>query len=120
MLFRSLGFAPQITIYVSICVSILALYARLLILKALVELKSIGFFKNVILRVFIVSFVAFILPFFVYNSFSSSYIRLITLIIMCLLSAFGSIYLIGLDKLEKLFIKDKIYQLNKQSCKEKL
>ncbi len=108
-LFLKLGFAPQITIYVSICISILALYARLIILKNLVDLKSIIFFKNVILRVSIVAFIALILPYLIYINLNSSYIRLIIIVMTCLISTFGSIYLIGLERKERLFIKDKIH-----------
>lgn len=113
-MFLKLGYAPQITLYVSICISGIALFGRLYILKKLVKLKVISFFKSVILRSVSVGLVAITLPLVIYLNNDPSLARFFILGISSLISAFCAIYFVGLDKNEKKFFKRKISSFAKE------
>lgn len=110
-MFIKLGFTPQITLYVSIFISIIALYGRLYILKDLVKLKAISFFKSVIIRSLLVGLLAIIVPLIIYLNTDSSLTRLFILGFMSLISTLLSIYLVGLDKNEKKYFARKILNI---------
>ena len=110
-LFLKLGFAPQVTIYVSICISVIALYARLYILKSLVDLKVVSFFKRVVLKSLLVGLFAIIVPLMIYLNIDSSLTRFFILGVMSLIITFSAIYLLGLDKSERLFFNKRVLRI---------
>ena len=67
-LFLKLGFEPQVTLYITIFISIIALFVRLLILKNLVKLKVVNYLKDVILRAVLVTSFAIVIPLVIYIS----------------------------------------------------
>ena len=102
--FLKLGFQPQITLYVSISFSILALVARLWILRNLIQLKVKDFLLKVILKTIFVGFIALILPLIVQFSVEESFHRLISVALTSVISTSGTIYLFGLERSEKIYI----------------
>ena len=109
--FLQLDFPPQSTFYVSICISIIALFSRLLLINKLVNVSIKQFLKEVLMRVLLVVGISLILPLIFKYQTESSVINFILLIIISFLSIIYSIYIIGLDNVEKLFIKSKIADL---------
>lgn len=106
-LFLRLGYPPEVTLYVSILMSILALFARLIIIHHLIGLSVMDFTINVIVKVLFVSVIAFIIPFIIKNMFSQSILRLILLSFASTISVLASIFFIGLSSSERLFVKAK-------------
>jgi len=110
-LFLRLGNPPQITMIISIIISVLAHISRIYFMKKLLQMSIIKYFKNVILPAFWVTLLALILPFCAYFCLKESMMRLGIVIIISLVSSFFGIYAVGLTKSERNVIKQKIYTL---------
>ncbi len=102
-IFLKLGYPPQVTIYISIFFSVLALIARLWILRNLVHLNIKDFFVDVVSKTIIVGFTAMIPPLLVQSSFEESIQRFISVVLVSIVSTSVSIYLFGLEPYERLF-----------------
>jgi O-antigen/teichoic acid export membrane protein len=113
-LFLKRGFTPEVTLYVSITISMVALYARLKILRPLVNLSISEYLNAVVLRIIPVVVVACIPPAFVYLSLEENFIRLLLTGITSIVSVLITIYYIGLGKTEQQFMNSKIKQLLKK------
>lgn len=116
-LFLKLGFQPQVTMYISIGISIIALTVRLLILKNLVKLKLDKFFYQVILKIIFVSFTAVVIPLLFYILMDISFHRFIIVALTAIASSLNVIFFLGLSSDEKIYfinglkkIKTKIIQ----------
>lgn len=110
-LFLTLGFPPQVTLYVSIFISVIALFSRLRIIGPLVNLSIRKFAQYVLGRVLLVVLVSSILPIIVISGIDSGVIRFFTVCIVSLISITLTIYWIGLRNTEQIFMKDKFRQL---------
>jgi O-antigen/teichoic acid export membrane protein len=109
--FLKLGFQPQVTLYVSICVSVLALYARLKIISPLVKLSIAGYFKNVIFRIVPVAIISVVLPLTIKHFISHGFYRFLIVGFISLISVCLVIYFVGLSNEEQVFTQQKIRQL---------
>jgi len=122
-IFLKLGFPPEVTLYISVTISITALFARLLILKNLVNLYVVEFIKKVFFKSFIVSIISLLPPLMINASIDISLIRLFIVGFISIITTLGSIYLIGLDKKEKLYIRKIVtntyYKIKSQNNHEK-
>ncbi len=123
-------FPPEITLYVSISISIIALFTRLFIISPLVQLSILTFIRIVLARVFLVAMVSVIFPLIIKHSVSNELIQYLSLYIpfiikyninqeliqffaVCLVSVPSviiSIYWLGLKNEEKFFMKNKLLQ----------
>lgn len=103
-LFLELGFPPQVTIYVSILISIIALFARLWILQPLMDISIRKFIKEIILISLLIAVVAIIAPMFVRLKMDEGPIRFLIVSIMAVCSSAASIYIFGLNSQEKHFL----------------
>ena len=104
-LFLNLGFLPQITLYISISFSIIALFARLIILQNIIQINIKNFFIKVVFKVVLVGFVAIIAPLMIHLMIiEQSLLRFIIVVFIAVVSSLGSIYLIGLNKDEKKYL----------------
>lgn len=106
--FLKIGFMPEVTIYISIILSIICLLLRTWVLKSLVNFSVIEYYKKVILVVIVVSLIAYIIPFILYFKMESSVIRFIIVGSTSLLTSIASIYIIGMDVSEKRFLNEVI------------
>ena len=129
-LFLKNEFPPEITLYVSISISIIALFTRLLIISPLVTLSILTFIRLVLARVLLVALVSVVLPLFVKHhvsdeligylslyypfiikySISQKLIQFIAICIASVTSVLMSIYWLGLRKEERIFMKNKVRQ----------
>lgn len=107
-LFLKMGYPPQITLYVNIVVSIIALFARLKIISPLVNLSIKEYLKNVVLRIIPVVLIAIIFPFIIQYFFHAGLIRLVLVVLSSIISVLVSIFLVGMNKNEQLFIQRKL------------
>lgn len=103
-LFLKLGFKPQTTMYVSIGISIIALYSRLKIISPLVSLNIMDYFKNVIFKIIPVIFIAVISPSFIIYLLPVNVARLLISCIIAITSVGLTIYFIGLNQAEQQFM----------------
>lgn len=101
-------FPPQITLYVSIFISIIALFARLWIISPLVKLSIVKFSQNVLIPIFLVVGVSIIFPLIVILSINQGLSRLFAVGISSVLSVIFFIYWLGLKREEKLFMRNKV------------
>jgi len=106
-LLLKLGFPPQSTLYVSISISVIALFARLFIISPLVNLSILTFVRSVIFRVLLVAGVAVLFPLIVKQSIGNEFIQFFVVCISSVLSVVLSIYWLGLRVEEQLFMKNK-------------
>ena len=109
-LFLKLGYTPDVTLYVSIGISIVALFSRLNIIGPLVNLNVLDYFKAVVFRIIPVSFFAIIFPALVYVYMQESLFRLLGILIVSIISVVISIYFVGLSRTEKIFMITKSKQ----------
>ncbi|PKP12233.1 MAG: hypothetical protein CVU08_11565 [Bacteroidetes bacterium HGW-Bacteroidetes-3] len=99
-----IGLQPQITLYVSIFISIVALFARLWILQPLIQISIIKFIKEVIYIVLLVTITALIVPLFLRLKMDQGLIRFLIVSIMTVCVTVTSVYIYGLNKNEKHFL----------------
>ena len=110
-LFIKLGHPPQVTIYISIVISMAALYARLLILRGLVKINIKDFLSKVLFRCILVVSVALILPLCVNLILEESVTKFILVTSAAFLSAPFAVYIYGLNKIERLYFLSIIKKL---------
>ena len=116
-LFLKLGYSPEITIYVSIGISIIALFSRLLILRNLVRIKVKSFLLETVVKVIVVSSISIILPLGIYFIIEQSMLRFLIIGFSSVTSSIICILFIGLNKGERIYIIKSLYKINKRIFK---
>lgn len=109
----SLGAVPESIYYVAIIVSWLCIFIRVGILRGLIDLELNRFFKEVVLKIIMVSILASLVPFA--HSFFSESTPLNVVINFALSFTFSGIiiYLIGTNQREKEIIKSLLFKVLK-------
>ena len=111
-IFLKNGFPPQATLYVSIAMSIIALFARLYIVSKLVNISIKLFFKKVLFRVLLITVISLVLPLIFKYVTEPSFMSVSITVILSILSALYSIYWFGLTKEEKKYLKQKVKSIS--------
>jgi O-antigen/teichoic acid export membrane protein len=106
-----LGFSPDVTFFVSIGASIVALFFRLKIISPLVGLSIISYLKYVVLKIMQVVLPSLIIPLLALILLPSGFVRLFLIILLSMISTGICIYLIGLTCTERTFIRNKLIHL---------
>ena len=111
-IFLKLGYPPEITMYISIAISIIALFARLWMLKNLVGLSLREYFYKVVLVVLGVTVLSYMLPVFLILSFEESFMRFFLVGVTTIMASLATIYLIGITEKERVYfnniVKDRV------------
>ncbi len=107
-LLLKLGYPAETTIYVNICISIVAIVFRLIIISPLVSLKKSMFFKEVIIKILSVTFLSIIPPYLCFTQIDDEIIRFLSVSITSAVSTITIICLVGIEKDERLIIKNKL------------
>lgn len=106
------GCEPEVVFVVSIAISFLCLIVRLRFLSAYISISMIDFFKNVLLRVFVISTIAFTFSYFINQLFSISFISFIIISCISVVVTAITIASVGCTKSEReiilAYIKSKI------------
>jgi O-antigen/teichoic acid export membrane protein len=110
-LFLKFGFSPEITLYVSIGISIIALYARLRIISPLVNLNIFLYFKEVIFRIIPVTLIAIIIPIIIITNLREGFSRLVITVLISSIIVGTTVYFVGLGKSERRFVNKKLKQV---------
>lgn len=112
-----LGGAPWSVFLVHLIVTCIAYFARLFIVGRLIKLDILHFLKDVVVRCILISIIAAIVPIAIHYTFDSSYILVLSNIIICVIVSSMSCYFLGLDKVEKSFVNSKIKGVLKKITK---
>ena len=107
-IFFKLGFSPETAYIIYFIVYFGLIFVRLYLVKNLIKMNWIKYAKEVLLRMGLVSACSIIFPSLVYFNMPSSLIRLLTICIVSAISSLTFMYLLGLDKNERIFIINKI------------
>lgn len=107
-LFLHWGYPPQITLWISIGISIIAFLSRLAIVSPLVKLSIKGYLQEVILRILPVFLFSPILPLLMRKAMEGSVNRFILVGITALFSITIVTYITGLTKPERTFFIQKV------------
>ena len=110
-IFLKFDFQPQITLYVSITIAIMALMARLNMASRLFGLSIKRFFKEVIIKVVIITLLSPILPLLLHFWRVENLLWVLLTIAVSFSSAFITIYGIGLTTKERMFLRAKINEI---------
>lgn len=102
-----LGCPPEAVFTVHLCLCILALPARLLIIRPLIHLSLHFYFNKVLLKCLSVTVVSLPIPILLNTWLSPSFISFLILTSVSVLTVAIMGYIIGLDKIERNFIKEK-------------
>ena len=112
-----LGFFPEIIMIVAIVLTQICLGARLYMLKKIIKLPAMEFIKQVYLNIILVSFLSAIVPFILFKENQNTLVAFALSSIVTILCCSMSIYYIGCNATERVFINNKIQQLRKKLYK---
>jgi O-antigen/teichoic acid export membrane protein len=104
--FLKFGFLPQVTIYVSIVISIICLFLRLWMLKKLVNLSLKEYFKKVLLVAFLVTILSYIIPLLCLLNIDKSTTRFIIVGFTAIIGSTLMVYFIGISSKERFFLNN--------------
>lgn len=107
-IFLKHGYSPQSVFYTYLVISVLALGARLIILRQKIQLSIRAYVSRVILPVFCVSVLALAISYILSIYISLNFAGLIIFVLMSFLSTILAIYTCGMNNNERKFVRDKI------------
>lgn len=109
-----LGSNPVSVFIVHLTVCSFAFFLRLYIIKPLINLSIKMFFKNILLKIFLVVIASLPLPFFISNFMSDGIIKFLIVSSSCVISTLFAYYVIGLSKNEQVFFRKKLTSIIKR------
>lgn len=95
------GFSPEITLYVNIVISVIALSFRLYFVRKLLLFPIELFIKEVVLKNILIVIISFSLPLIIKKTMDPNIVRLIIICIISIMWTSIVIFFLGLDKKEK-------------------
>lgn len=107
-LFLAMGYSAAVVFYVNIAVALVALFVRLIIISPLVSFSLKSFIRFVICRVLLVTILLPFIPFCIYQHMAIGLPRFIVVGLSVLISFCFAVYLFGIEKNERQFVKGKI------------
>ena len=100
-LFFKWGYPPQTIIWVMITITVIAHISRLYFMKTMLQMKFLSYFNQVIFPVSAVTVLAFVLPLFYSYYVNPSFLRIVGVAVVTLISSAVIIYFTGLTKQER-------------------
>ena len=116
-IFLVFGAAPFVVFVVHLCVELIAQLARLFLLRGMIQLPLIDYWKKVILKSLLVLCVSIIIPFSLYNYLNSTLFDALIICIVTIISTVLSIYFFGISYDERALLKKKCGAYIKYLCK---
>ena len=104
-LLLKIGFAPQATFILSIVLSTVALFARLIVLGILIKFPVKVFLRRVVLTVIIVTIVNILLPIYIQKTITHNLAQFLLVETSSVISLIFAVWLIGLSASERLIIR---------------
>lgn len=102
------GLGPQSVFYTYLCISFIALFVRLIILKQKINLSIKVFFTNVLIPITGVLFITFLASYYVSNMIRTNLVGMIEFTMFTTIISILTIYICGMSKKERKFINNKI------------
>lgn len=113
-----LGFAPSIVFVIQLLVLIVAHIIRIKLCAIMFSFSSSFYVHSVVKKVLLVSFVSALLPgLYSWNISNLDFFNTLIICILSFLSSIFSIWILGLNKVEKSYIKDKLLSVLKNKVK---
>ena len=103
-----LGFPPESAYVAYILIYFSLIFVRIYLVKDLIQLSWQKYFKDVLLKITIVSVCSCVIPCLFYFNMQPSFTRLLTICIVSTVSTTVFMYSLGLEKSERIFIKSRI------------
>lgn len=110
-IFLSLGSSPNIVYIITLILSIVGLFARLIILKSQIDLPVGRFVKRVLINAMLIFFLAISLPTLLYMVLPLTWVSFIIVVVVSLAWTSAVCFTIGCDKSEKERVKGIINSL---------
>lgn len=98
------GYSPEVTLYVNIVISFIALIFRLYLVWKLLEFPIIRFIQEIILKNIVIVLLSLTIPLLIRYNMNDSLFRLIIIVLVSIIWNSTVIYSIGLHKSEKAII----------------
>lgn len=103
--------APAYAVFiVHFCIEAIAVLVRMVLLKDLIHLPVIDYFKNVFSRVIVTTIFSVIMPIMVRSHMDEGFLRFTIVTATSLVSVGGFVFVFGLTQTERVFIRDKVKQ----------
>ncbi len=102
-----LGSMPESVLIVAICISQCCLAARLYMLRGMIGLSSIRYFRNVYLNVLVVSVLSAIIPSLLSTYMQESFLTFIVISLVSMISTLIVEFCVGCNKKERVFVVEK-------------
>lgn len=113
-IFFKLGYSPELAFNIAFVNAIICLYLRLYLLKLMIGLSIIDFFKKVIFKILLVCILVVIPVYLIHSEKDLSLIAVSVSALMIVLWTCIAIYFVGTDSTEKLFLKTSLHKLRKK------
>lgn len=113
--FLKFNYGPEFTFYVSILISILALFIRIYIISSLVAISKLVFVKDVLFKILLVTGIGSIISLLIIENFNFGYFHFLFTCIVSFISVLVVVYFFGLAKEDKIFVRQKINYLKKKN-----
>lgn len=110
-IFLKVGYPPEVTLYITICLEILALIFRFFFLKRLIDFPVLLFIKEIIFRNILVILLSVSIPLIVKTSLDANIWRLLIVIFLTILWNSIVIYFVGLNKSERKLIQESLHKI---------
>ncbi|MGN5955383.1 hypothetical protein ACP6L2_12305 [Sphingobacterium lactis] len=112
-IFLKLGYSAEITMIIAIVFSLMALVARLMILKNMLDFPLRNYILKVLFKISLVSFIAWGIPYYISSHLHYGIFDFIIVGLVSLLTIIISVYSFGLESFEKNLIKSKVLNVLK-------
>lgn len=106
-IFLRLGYPPEIVFIVHLAIECLAMLFRILNTRSLISFSLTSYFKDVILRIAVVAIVSYTISYFISTKMSEDIWPTVLLFFLSILVSLFSIFLLGLEKSERSYIKKR-------------
>lgn len=110
-LFLKLGLAPESTLVVALCVSLMCLLLRLLFLRKMVGLSVKRFLNKVFLNVLVVGLLSAILPFVIKKELEEGWECFCIVVLVSIICSASVIFLVGCNGRERMFFMKRLKSL---------
>lgn len=106
-----LGGDPESVYIVHGCIALITQFARVYMMRKLIDLPMLTYFKNVVVPIVLVAISSFIIPAVVHYNMPYGVVRFFTVCTICIISTLLYSYYLGTNTFEKSMIHEKAHSL---------
>jgi len=107
-LFLKLGFGPESAMIVSLVITILVQFIRLLVVADMTVMKVGDYIRSVVIPIIFYTALSLLFPLTLCRFLPEGWLRLILVLVVSVVSSLCFAWLVGLNKMEKTFVLSKI------------